>query len=132
MVKRYSLKKDGQTLLSPSFRVAEFACKDGSDEILICSELVRMLQLIRDHLGAPVTIMSGYRTPSWNARVGGATKSYHTRGQASDIQTPAQTPAKLYAQLDAGRVAGIDPALIGLGRYPTFVHIDSRGFRGRW
>ena len=50
MVKTYSLKKDGSKKLSQNFTVSEFACKDGSDKVLIDTTLVDVLQKIRNHL----------------------------------------------------------------------------------
>src|SRR5699024_11125614 len=86
-VKSYSAKKDGSTCLSANFRVKEFACKDGSDTVLISDELVALLQAIRDHFGAAVTIHSGYRTESYNAspQVNGSKNSQHCKGTAADI-----------------------------------------------
>lgn len=82
----YSRTKDGGTLLSPNFRVREFACRDGSDPVFIDSALVDLLQRIRDHFGQPVTITSGYRTARHNAAVGGAAFSQHCYGRAADIR----------------------------------------------
>ena len=62
MLNAYSRRKDGNALLSRSFRVREFACRDGSDPLFVDSALVQLLQSIRDHFGAPVVITSGYRT----------------------------------------------------------------------
>ena len=61
MAKKYSKAKDGNKQLSTNFKVREFACKDGSDAILIDDELVKLLQKIRDHFGKPVVINSAYR-----------------------------------------------------------------------
>ena len=61
-INAYSLAKDGETYLSKNFQVKEFACEDGSDPIFVDSELVTVLQTIRDHFGAAVTINSGYTT----------------------------------------------------------------------
>ena len=82
----YSRTKDGGTLLSPNFRVREFACRDGSDPVFIDSALVDLLQRIRDHFGQPVTITSGYRTAAHNRSVGGAAYSQHLYGRAADIR----------------------------------------------
>ena len=46
---------------------------------------MRVLQPLRDHVGRPVTVTSGYRSPSVNALVGGVADSQHTMGQAADI-----------------------------------------------
>lgn len=72
MLNAYSRRKDGNALLSRSFRVREFACRDGSDPLFVDSALVQLLQSIRDHFGAPVVITSGYRTAAHNKAVGGA------------------------------------------------------------
>ena len=75
-IKTYSLKRDGNTKLSEHFTVREFACSDGSDQIKIDPKLVDYLEKIRQHLGKPVLITSGYRTPAHNAKVGGVKNSY--------------------------------------------------------
>lgn len=121
----YSLKKDGNKKLSDNFKVREFACKDGSDKILIDIELVELLQKIRNYFNKPVKINSGYRTISHNKKVGGSTNSYHTKGQACDIRIENVNPIliALYAErLGAG----------GIGVYKTFVHIDVRQKKTRW
>ena len=44
MLNAYSRRKDGNALLSRSFRVREFACRDGSDPLFVDSALVQLLQ----------------------------------------------------------------------------------------
>lgn len=126
MIKAYSLKKDGNKKLSTNFKVKEFACKDGSDPIFIDTELVMVLQKIRDHFGKPITITSAYRTPPHNSREGGTTYSQHLYGKAADIKISGVTPKKVadYAEtlLDNG----------GIGIYNTFTHIDVRSIKSRW
>ena len=46
---------------------------------------VLVLQPLRDTLGAPVYINSGYRSKRLNARVGGVPNSRHLLGRAADI-----------------------------------------------
>ena len=55
-IKAYSKAKDGSKKLSTNFKVKEFACTDGSDPIFIDSDLVSVLQKIRNHFGKSVTI----------------------------------------------------------------------------
>ncbi|GGD64722.1 DUF882 domain-containing protein [Erythrobacter arachoides] len=43
-----------------------------------------ILDPLREHFG-PVTVSSGYRSPTLNARIGGAKTSQHVFGQAADI-----------------------------------------------
>lgn len=42
-------------------------------------ELLEALQIIRDNLGRPITITSGYRCPELNKLVGGVSNSSHTK-----------------------------------------------------
>ena len=45
-----------------------------------------VLQPLRDALGKPITITSGYRSPDLNKAIGGSPTSDHCRGQAADIE----------------------------------------------
>ena len=126
-VKTYSVKKDGSTYLSKNFKVSEFKCNDGSDTVLISDKLVGLLQKIRDHFGAAVTINSAYRTESYNKKIGGATKSQHVNGTAADIVVKGATPLEV-----AQYVEHIMPDSGGIGVYQSFTHVDVRANRSRW
>lgn len=118
-VQTYSLANDGDTSLTTNFKVKEFKCKDGTDAILIDSDLVNYLQSIRDWAGKAVTINSGYRTESYNKKIGGATNSYHVKGQAADIVVSGKTPLEV-----ARKAEELD--MKGIIKYDTFVHVDTR------
>ena len=126
-VKVYSKSKDGEKQLSINFRVKEFACKDGSDPVFVCPELVVLLQNIRNHFGKPVSIHSGFRTAEYNKKVDGATHSQHQYGTAADISIKGVTPKEIadYADL-------LMPNTGGIGTYSTFTHVDVRKVRSRW
>ena len=126
-VKVYSRAKDGLEKLSTNFKVNEFACPDGSDPIFVSPELVDVLQKIRSRFCRPVTIKSGYRTPTNNKAVGGAADSQHLYGTAADITVKGVEPKKIAAYADA-----LLPHTGGIGIYDTFVHIDVRAVRTRW
>ena len=98
MLNVYSRARDGETLLSRSFRAKEFACKDGTDPLFVDSELVQVLQAIRDHFGAPVVITSGSRTAAHNRAVGGAVYSQHQYGRAADIRVSGVPVEQLAAE----------------------------------
>ncbi len=123
----YSKSKDGSKKLSQNFQVKEFACKDGSDPILIAPELVTILQAIRSHFGKPVTINSAYRTDTHNKKEGGAAQSQHCYGTAADIVVSGVTPKQ---------VAAFAESLLynrgGIGIYAGFTHIDVREVKSRW
>ena len=125
-LKVYSKAKDGNKKLSTNFRVKEFACADGSDPVFVDSELVAILQKIRTHFGASVTITSAYRTPTHNKKIGGTTYSQHLYGKAADIKVSGVSPAKVATYAETLLSSG------GVGRYDTFTHIDVRGTKARW
>ena len=122
----YSLERDGEKSLSKNFKVKEFRCKDGSDPIFIDSELVEILQKVRDHFGRPVIINSAYRTAAY---------SQHQYGKAADIYIQGILITKL-----AEYVETLMPNKGGIGIYPiktgvrncAFVHVDVRATKGRW
>ena len=59
---------------------------------LLCA---RVLQPLRDTLGAPVYINSGYRSKKLNAKVGGVPNSRHLLGKAADIHCDNMAYAKV-------------------------------------
>lgn len=54
-----------------------------------------ILQPLRDHLGKPITISSGYRSVQLNKKVGGAKNSQHCLGLAADIHVAGITDLEL-------------------------------------
>lgn len=126
-LKAYSVAKDGATYISKNFRVREFRCQDGSDVVFIESDLVDILQKIRDHFGRAVTINSAFRTFSHNKKVGGATYSQHLYGTAADIKVSG-----VAANVVADFVETLMPNTGGIGRYSTFTHVDVRSIKSRW
>ena len=91
--------------------------------------LVMVLQSIRSHFAAPVVIHSAYRTPQYNAKVGGAAHSQHCYGTAADISVKGQTPAAV-----AAYARELMPDWGGVGVYAGqgFTHIDVRETRADW
>lgn len=100
----YSLAREGDKLLSPHFRVREFACRDGADLVKIDTDLVELLERIRTAACGAVTVNSGYRTASYNQKVGGARASQHLLGRAADIQVSGASP--LLVGADSGILSG--------------------------
>ena len=128
-INAYSKAKDGTKKLSTNFTVKEFACKDGSDAVLVAPRLVMVLQSIRSRFGVAVTINSGYRTPQYNAKVGGVAHSQHCYGTAADIVVRGKTPAAV-----AAYARQLMPDWGGVGVYAKkgFTHIDVRETKADW
>lgn len=115
-----SLEKTRGKFLSPHFAIEEFACKDGGDRVLVDLGLIYLLEDLRSAFEAPVRIVSGYRSPEYNAKVGGAKDSQHIYGRAADIQIPGVTPREIASYLETQGHKG------GLGIYRTWIHVDTR------
>lgn len=122
-------------MLTTNFNLAEFACKDGTpvpnDLTPNVELLAKNLQVLRDHLGEPIHINSGYRSPAHNAKVGGKKNSYHMKAMAADITCKSKTPKQLAAVIEK-LIAAKKMKQGGLGIYPGFLHYDVRGSRARW
>lgn len=128
-INAYSEAAFGGKQLSAHFKVREFACGDGSDAVLVAPRLVMVLETIRTHFGTAVRINSGYRTPQYNAKVGGVAHSQHCYGTAADITVRGQAPATV-----AAFARQIMPDWGGVGVYARkgFTHIDVREKRSDW
>lgn len=95
--------------------------------------LIEALEVIRKDLGGrPVRIVSGYRTPEYNAlNKGRASRSQHLFAKAADIQIRHMSPKRIYWAIHRLRAEGLIPKG-GLAAYPTFVHYDIRGRNAAW
>lgn len=92
-----------------------------------------MLDAIRSELGAPIRILSAYRSPAYNACVRGETNSLHSRFNAIDFTCAVGNP-EIWRRI-ADRLRSSDRRFVGgIGIYPTknFVHIDTRGRVANW
>jgi len=127
--------------LTEHFTVEEFDCNDGTKckereyagLVALCTTF---LEPLRTKFGG-VTVNSGYRTPSYNASVGGASGSFHIYtdhdgdDQASDVTCAKGSPsawADYLSQLRSSKRGGKG----GIGRYSTFVHVDMRDYKSDW
>ncbi|MBQ3312519.1 MAG: hypothetical protein IJK37_09385 [Prevotella sp.] len=57
------------------------------------------LEVLRNKIGHPIVINSGYRSPQLNRKVGGAPTSNHLTGCAADIRTNGMEQAIEYAAI---------------------------------
>ena len=116
--------------LTANFSKSEFESKDGSpmplDVLQNIQVLAEQLQVIRDEIGKPISITSGYRSPNHNARIGGAKHSFHVRGMAADIQVAGMHPMDvkkvILKLMNEGKILKG-----GLKAYKSWTHYDTRG-----
>jgi uncharacterized protein YcbK (DUF882 family) len=121
--------------LSKNFSLSEFQSKDGAsfpDPVIEnLKTLATQLQALRDYLGKPITITSGYRSKEHNLKIGGALDSYHVRGMAADIQVEGMKPKQVAEAIELLISQG-KMMEGGLGIYRTWLHYDHRGRKIRW
>ena len=108
--------------LTPHFSRREFDSHDGA-HAAPAPELLAALERLRAMVGRPLRIVSGYRSPAWNKRVGGAPRSQHLYNRAADIPPG-------YATVAQAAGAGFT----GIGESDGWaVHVDVRpGPPARW
>ena len=121
MLKSYIMDTEANKKVGKYFKVKEFACKDGSQIVFIDEHLVSILDILRNKIGKPVIITSGYRTPAWNEKADGAKYSYHMRGMAADIRVNGMSAKEI-----ANKLNEIVPDECGIIVYKSWVHFDVR------
>lgn len=116
--------------LTEHFSLEEFACGDRLPPLALHGNvraLASVLQVLRNHLGKPIKITSGWRTHEHNVAIGGARNSPHLWGWAADIVVPGVEHADVAQAFED--IFGDQP--YGLGLYNRHVHIDL-GPKRRW
>lgn len=152
--------------VSDHYRMSDFQCKlDGTTKFLILrTEALVKLEILQHELESNhgldftrFTIMSGYRTPYYNSRIGNETGySRHLYGDAMDIYIDDNGDGKMDDVNRDGRVDTSDARFIlrvaeqidnspewnwlkgGAGVYHAnsahgpYIHVDARGYVARW
>ncbi|HWH74952.1 MAG TPA: D-Ala-D-Ala carboxypeptidase family metallohydrolase [Methylibium sp.] len=115
--------------LTANFWLSEFLASDtaarlGIDntptamvEATIRNVLAPGMQAVRDLLGVPVQITSGYRSPKLNAAVRGSQGSQHCSGHAADFRAPGFGTPRRVCELLVQRMA--------LVRFDQLIHEGS-------
>lgn len=92
---------------------------------------LRVADELRERLGVPLRVItSAYRSPEYNSMCpGAASHSQHTRNRALDLIFDAP-PERVFSVARRMRDEGFFRG--GLGLYPGFVHVDTRGHNATW
>ena len=93
----------------------------------VLPELWTKLENFARSMGRPITLNSAYRTPEYNASVGGARNSMHVQRKAADVQWGVSS---VQGRVDMIQKA-IDAGLTGIGCYNSFMHVDI-GAKRQW
>jgi hypothetical protein len=90
----------------------------------------KLLDQLRERLDTPIRIISAYRSPEYNRAIAGAHASMHIEFRAVDFICSWALPDKWVQELLAMRHEKIFKG--GIGRYGSFVHVDTRGWNADW
>ena len=152
--------------VSPHFQLKQFLCKQQPNHwpkyLLLDPRLLTKLEMVIERLerkgnkAGDMFIMSGYRTPYYNAAIHNGKYSRHIYGDAADVYIDENHDAVIDDLNKDGRASMADAEVIyqvveaierepgnkyligGMGKYNKTashtwdVHIDTRGYRARW
>lgn len=123
--------------ISKNFSYREFEKSETADRLDICNVItdvrvrnairalvLNILQPLRDYLGGPLHISSGYRCPELNHAVGGTPDSQHVRGEAADIYVIDPYGARMRPADLARMIDQLGLPYDQLILYTTFVHVS--------
>ena len=150
-----------ETWISPHFQLRQFLCKgfEGYPQyVIIRTRLLLKLEMLTEEFdkaglsGKDIYVMSGFRTPAYNAKIGNKTTlSRHTFGDAADIYIDADRDGMIDDLNKDGQTDTEDARLLhtivknlkregwrkplggGLSLYTAtpsrsaFIHVDARG-----
>lgn len=158
-------RENADLAVSPNFRLGQFVCKQGSGYpkyVVLRPELLQKLETVLEELNgvngnvSGLTIMSGYRTPSYNQAIGNGKYSRHVWGGAADVYVDDNSDGVMDDLNGDGKVSRADSEWLarfvdslerkgrfgdligGIGTYGStashgpFVHVDARGYQARW
>ncbi|WP_279092191.1 D-Ala-D-Ala carboxypeptidase family metallohydrolase [Butyricimonas virosa] len=118
--------------LSDNFTLDEFTRSDTASRLGIINEpgekelaalrvlVSRTIQPLRDKLGVPIHVNSGYRCPELNKAVGGVPTSQHQKGEAADLSIDGKA-ADILEALENSNIP-FDQAI--LYRKQNFLHVS--------
>jgi uncharacterized protein YcbK (DUF882 family) len=151
--------------VSAHFRLEQFLCKQVSGYpkyLVLQPSLLELLERLMTHLKgegyaiSTLGVISGYRTPWYNKKIGNTPNSRHVYGDAMDFFIDRDGDGRMDDLDGDGRLTNADIDLLyelvdefrrqpansdligGVGRYyPNarhggFIHVDTRGYRARW
>jgi uncharacterized protein YcbK (DUF882 family) len=153
------------TWISPHFQLKQFLCKQTKrfpQYVVVDRKLVNKMECILEKLNTrgvscqTLSIMSGFRTPYYNKRLGNVKYSSHVWGRAADIFVDENHDGvmddinkdgkrnyrdlkmiyHIVNELDSApkekKMAGGMGLYSGTRYHGPFVHVDVRGKRARW
>lgn len=132
----FSRKRDLNKINTKNFHYSEFFYSpkaklndidNDTDNLAVLRNLeytAKQMQKIRDLLGCPITITSGYRCEDLNDLVGGSKRSYHLVGQAVDFTClNFGEPVEIIRKIKDSNII-VDQCIAEYKTYSQWVHVS--------
>ena len=104
------------------FSKDEFKCKCGCNLVEMSKSFVLRLDHLRERMGTPLAVTSGYRCPQHNVQVSSSgLDGPHTTGRAADLRVMGHDAYRLLQRAPELGFTGIGVAQKGQSR---FIHLD--------
>lgn len=78
--------------------------RPGDAEIENLKRVAAILEQVRELVGKPINVSSGYRSPAVNRAVGGSSASAHMKGLAADITVSGMTAKALATLISMSKI----------------------------
>ena len=89
-------------------------------ELKSLTNTAQQLDRVRELLGCPVIVNSGYRSLAVNRAIGSSDNSQHTKGEAVDFKTTEHTPRRIVELIKQSNIE-FDQLIL---EYDSWVHIS--------
>lgn len=90
---------------------------------------LHVANMMRERLGVSGHVLSIYRSPEYNTAINGASRSQHMSNRAIDLKFDCSSD-EAFELAKKLREEGVFNG--GIGWYPSFIHIDTRGYEATW
>lgn len=111
---------------SKYFTRAEFACPC-CNQCFVDTDFLKILHAIRESIGVPLRVASGYRCNRHNDAIGGSKHSQHRAGKAADIVPVVDDDAQAFKRAQIVYLAARHKLSVGF--YDKHIHLDSRHWK---
>jgi len=114
-------ENSGTTPFDNSQLISDWLIPEPQVNMAVTKDTFMKAEKLAKTLGQPLRINSGYRSPEYNKRIGGAKKSQHVEKIALDIRWPA---GDFSSRIEFIQMA-CDVGFTGIGVYNGFMHVDT-------
>lgn len=124
----FSMSELIRSTTATAYRINNMPDVQSLDNLLLL--IVNTLQPVRDLIGKPMIVTSGYRCPLLNQKVGGSSTSQHTKGMACDFIITGMSVAEIVSRIRHSNIP-FDQLIEEYGKDGCWVHISYNKLKNR-